>query len=41
MEIRTIGELIKSTRELLEGLLEVETNESIRLARQIERMDDL
>lgn len=32
---------IPEARELLEGLLEMETNESMRLARQIGRMDDL
>lgn len=32
---------IPEARELLEGLLKMETNESMRLARQIGRMDDL
>lgn len=32
---------IPEAKELLEGLLEMETNESMRLARQIGRMDDV
>lgn len=32
---------IPEARELLEGLLEMETHESMRLARQIGRMDDV
>lgn len=32
---------IPEARELLEGLLEMETHESMRLARQVGRMDDL